>query len=125
MSFICVVIGLHVGKAGQVNMQRRIGGLDSVQFWRCTGMAWLSLRLVSGLTRAELPALAFIDAKTRRRTLQAATAVVTASRPGGILEEKLAFGRSSNIVSLKILSLQAWQKLSVILALLLGTSTDG
>ena len=56
MSFICVVIGLHVGKAGQVKMQRRIGGLDSVQFWRCTGMAWLSLRLVSGLTRAELPA---------------------------------------------------------------------
>ena len=67
MSFICVVIGLHVGKAGQVKMQRRIGGLDSVQFWRCTGMAWLSLRLVSGLTRAELPApeegFAFIDAK--------------------------------------------------------------
>ena len=110
MSFICVVIGLHVGKAGQVKMQRRIGGLDSVQFWRCTGMAWLSLRLVSGLTRAELPApekgFAFIDAKTRRRTLQAATvtAVVTASRPGGILEEKMsARGRlipSSNFVSL-------------------------
>ena len=99
-----------------------------MQFWRCTGMAWLSLRLVSGLTRAELPApeegFALFDANPRR-TLQAATAVVTASRPGGILEEKLAFGRSSNIVSLKILSLQAWQKLSVILALLLGTSTDG
>ena len=67
MSFICVVIGLHVGKAGQVKMQRRIGGLDSVQFWRCTGMAWLSLRLVSGLTRAELPApeegFAFINAR--------------------------------------------------------------